>query len=816
MRRDRGVLAPFRSLLAAQAAGTALGLLFWVVVARWVAGVDVGVAAAAISTQTLLGTVCALGLGTLLIAELPSLAPGRQRQLVVRCLAVVAAAGVLVGSGVALAARAGLLGDNLRDAVDGAGAVVVVGGVVAAGTALVLDEAVLGLGRSHVQVVRNVVAAGVRLPLAVGLVAAGHRTSTVLMLCWVLPLLLSVAGTLAALRLPRGPGGPAPAADVASYGATALRHHALTLSLAAGSQLMPVVAALTLTAVGNAEFTIAWLAATVVFLPPYLLAVALFAHGSRVSPEELRASMSTTLPAALGLSLLLCVGAWTLGRPVLHVFGAGYADRSWTLLALLVPAGLWMVVKDHLVALWRVERRFGLATRLAAAAVVLEVAGAVVGGVLGGGPGLAIGWLVATALEALVAVPLLRRAFAGISWQRPGLPVRVRGDRGAAPWALGAAVLVLVTAVGFGVVSAGGGSGDVEPAAESGALACPPTADRPGPLVDLGVQAAGRGGSTRLLGVRKVERLVGLAADAGATVISTSVSWRTVRPTRAARDDWAGLDRVVDAARARGLEVRVQVSGLPDWARDGHRGLAGPDEARPPLSDAELRRWGHFVERLVGHLDGRLTYLEAWPEPDGSATWATGPDPAAFARLLTTTADAVHRADPSVLVVSGSLAGNDLGFLDRVYDELDGADVPFDLIGLHPYTNGVAPLERAPDARYAGPFGTVDESFLGYRDVHALTAEHGDADRPLYLGEIGWSTEAWRASPGTPDATRAEYVGQVLGAATCTPYVVAVSWYYLHPTPWNDPAWTLLDEDLRPNLTYRALQQWGSAVKDVS
>ena len=73
--------------------------------------------------------------------------------------------------------------------------------------------------------------------------------------------------------------------------------------------------------------------ATFVFLPPYLLAIALFAHGANVSTEEFRTSMEKTLPASLLLSALLCVGAWVLGEPVLLIFGGDYArrvvGRSW-------------------------------------------------------------------------------------------------------------------------------------------------------------------------------------------------------------------------------------------------------------------------------------------------------------------------------------------------------------------------------------------------------------------------------------------------------------------------------------------------------
>ena len=220
----------------------------------------------------------------------------------------------------------------------------------------------------------------------------------------------------------------------------ALRNHALSLSLAAGSQMVPVVAGLTLASVENAEFAIAWLIATFVFLPPYLLATALFAHGANVATEEFRTSMERTIPAALMLSGLLCVGAWVLGEPVLLIFGGDYARHSWAILALLVPAGLWMVFKDHLVALWRSQRRFALATRLAGAALVMEVAGAMTGGIIGGARGLCVGWLIAMGVEMVLGVPWLRQAFGGLHWRR-------RCPRAAAPSPAGVGDPAVVGAV---------------------------------------------------------------------------------------------------------------------------------------------------------------------------------------------------------------------------------------------------------------------------------------------------------------------------------------------------------------------------------
>ena len=131
----------------AQVIGAILGLVFWVLAARLVDAHEVGVAAAAISAQTLLGIVTVLGIGTVLISDLPLHEPRRQRQLVMRGLLVVLVSSALVGG--ALVALSPLFTANLKEALgDPVGATAFVVGVVAAAWAIVADEAALGLKRS--------------------------------------------------------------------------------------------------------------------------------------------------------------------------------------------------------------------------------------------------------------------------------------------------------------------------------------------------------------------------------------------------------------------------------------------------------------------------------------------------------------------------------------------------------------------------------------------------------------------------------------------------------------------------------------------
>jgi hypothetical protein len=584
------------------------------------------------------------------------------------------------------------------------------------------------------------------------------------------------------------------------------------------------VAALTLGSVENAEFAIAWLMATFVFLPPYLLATALFAHGANVTTEEFRRSMERTIPAALSLSALLCVGAWVLGEPVLLIFGGDYARHSWAILALLAPAGLWMVFKDHLVALWRTQRKFALATRLAAAALVIEVLGATLGGIIGGARGLCAGWLIAMGVEIVLGTPWLRQAFGGLHWRWP-LPSRHRTEAGRALTQIGVGALLVVVVGVAGVWSATRDQGRAgsDPGSSSNGLlepgapvpTCAPTVDQPGPLVDLNVQSATGDPARPIHSFDEVRQLVGLAQAAGAKVISTTTSFRTMQPVEGGPIQFEYIDRTIGAARSAGLQVRLQLVGMPDWALDEPQ-----YERQPPRSDAELAAWAEFVTKVMRHVNGKVDYLEVWNEPNESKWWPTGPDPVQFARLLDVSYTAVHTVSPETKVVSGGLASNDIGYLSWVYkafDQLKFNASPLDMVGAHPFSGDHAPDSVDPSKRYErNPFGLYDENFTGFMGLHDVMDQHGDGDLPVYITQFGYSTRAGEGREAVPDELRAQYLTQAFKQATCVPYVPVFSWYALHPTPWDPQEFTLVDRQFRPTKTYAALVAWSRTVAEAA
>ncbi len=321
---------------------------------------------------------------------------------------------------------------------------------------------------------------------------------------------------------------------------------------------------------------------------------------------------------------------------------------------------------------------------------------------------------------------------------------------------------------------------------------CVPAPDRPGPLVDLGVQAS-RG--DRLETAARVEELVGLAQRAGATVISTVVRFDQVQPVAGGPMDFGSVERTAAAAEAAGLELRVTAYGLPAWAYDD--GRAAPEgRYRPPRSSGELEHWRELVQALVRRLAPQLDYLEIWNEPNTERYWTTGPDPAELAALLKASAPVVRAAAPDVRLISGGIAGNDLAFLRGLGAALGDA-TPYDLLGLHPFTD-LAPTETSAVHHHAD----YDERFVGFASMLDVAREQGHAT-PAYITSFGYEV-----GPELTDGERAAWLREALGQATAHGDVAVLSWYYLHPTPWDSARWTLVDRRLRPSASYDALRAW--------
>lgn len=362
------------------------------------------------------------------------------------------------------------------------------------------------------------------------------------------------------------------------------------------------------------------------------------------------------------------------------------------------------------------------------------------------------------------------------------------------PWQVALVAAVVAAALVFSWV--GGG----RPAAVSAGPSVP---------AGLGVNAAE-------LSPDELGRALDLAESAGVTSIGAGAVWWHLGEGRARGSyDWAALDRLVSAAAARDLKVRLQLTGTPDWVHPRLQERVPELMDRiwyPPRTDAELADWADFVGAVVGRYGDRVAAYELWNEPNITDFWKPEPSPREYAALLRAGYLRAKEVDPQAVVVFGGLSHNDVGYLQEFYRQVREAypgaadhHYFFDTLGVHPYTNGRSPTVTTDEAVRDGPFGKIDTNFSGLREMKAVMDANSDPGKGIYLGEYGFTTASGQYARPVSDRQRADYLKQAFATAGRLPYVKGMTWYAFLPTSSTAPGWAIMRRDWTPTATFQAL-----------
>ncbi|HJU00619.1 MAG TPA: lipopolysaccharide biosynthesis protein [Actinomycetes bacterium] len=408
---QRQLLTVAASLVGTQVTTSVFGFVYWSLAARTFPVASVGLAAAAISAMNFLGTIGVLGLGTLLISELPR--HPRQDWPFLTRTATIASGAAGAAFGLVFAMLAGRFSHGL--ALLGAtpwSALLFALGVALTAATMVLDQAVLASGRGGLQLARNVVASAVKTVLLVGTALMALGSGMVIYATWTAGLLLSLWTIRRVLSGPRLRQW----ADLhllRGLGAAAGSHHALNLALQAPTMVLPLVVAVILSPTETAYFSTAALVCGFVSVLPFALTIALFASSAQDETAAMERMPSTLAVAGvtstIGILVLLASAPY-----VMRLFGADYAANGVVVLRVLALGGLPLVIKDHYVALRRVQNRTGRAARVALVGTAFELGAATIGGILYGLTGVCVAWVAMLAVEALLLTPAVAHALHGI------------------------------------------------------------------------------------------------------------------------------------------------------------------------------------------------------------------------------------------------------------------------------------------------------------------------------------------------------------------------------------------------------------------
>jgi hypothetical protein len=213
--------------------------------------------------------------------------------------------------------------------------------------------------------------------------------------------------------------------------------------------------------------------------------------------------------------------------------------------------------------------------------------------------------------------------------------------------------------------------------------------------------------------------------------------WSELQPIDGRHFDWRRTDRIVEHAAMNGIEVVPFILGVPPWLRN--------DAEEPPLDQRGREAWGDLLRALAARYgtDGTfwtlfqllhpgvapapITAWQIWNEPSDKTYWRPiGTAPKRYAELLAISDRVLGEADPAASVIAAGLWERPDGgipmrrFLTRLYRA--GAGDFLDAIALHPYAGGYPGVIRQLDA------------------ARRVMRRFNDADKPLWITEIGWPT----------------------------------------------------------------------------
>ena len=240
----------------------------------------------------------------------------------------------------------------------------------------------------------------------------------------------------------------------------------------------------------------------------------------------------------------------------------------------------------------------------------------------------------------------------------------------------------------------------------------------------------------------------------GISTYRAQLNWSEVEVQPGERN-WQPFDTLVAHAAAGRVRVLPVLLGSPAWAaaRPQNPPLLAARSAFLRFARDAAARYGRGGTFWAAHPELPAmapTHWQVWNEPNLPVYWNDRPDAREYVALLKVTRAAVLAGDPTAKITLAGLPESRLGiradiYLRQIY-AVAGAKRLFDVVALHPYAD-----------RPAGVLAVV-------KRARRSMARAGDARKPVWVTEIGWSTGGLPSPFTTSERGQANYLRQLLAA----------------------------------------------------
>lgn len=288
-----------------------------------------------------------------------------------------------------------------------------------------------------------------------------------------------------------------------------------------------------------------------------------------------------------------------------------------------------------------------------------------------------------------------------------------------------------------------------------------------------------------------IQRFIQEISQLGVKDVTMNFVWALVE-TQNNTYDWSRYDQIMSWVKQYGINMWANSFGTPGWANNNRGWIT------PPSNPQE---YADFVKDVVSRYSTQIKGFEIWNEPNLPGFWKGTPEQ--YAQMLNLAYDAIKSVNPNLPVISGGLASDNAGWMDRFLN----SNPKFDWFGWHPYARYYSPAESSI-SDYHG--------ILNLKNVKAKLESYGFDDVPILITEFGYSASDDLAGGNVPSWERVgAYLPESFALAQSYDYVKGLFWFHyrgytgtdygLVDGNWNKrPGWHAYETMMKilPNYTF--------------